>query len=70
MAITTPQIEDSEFSNTRHHSNLDKNTRNMHHPIGFRSADVGTYLFKDETGNYTYEPVSYTHLTLPTNREV
>ena len=55
MAITTPQIEDSEFSNTRHHSNLDKNTRNMHHPIGFRSADVGTYLFKDETGNYTYE---------------
>jgi len=55
MAITTPQITDSEFSNTRHHSNLDKNTRNMHHPIGFRSADVGTYLFKDETGNYTYE---------------
>lgn len=55
MAITTAQIDASEFTNPDHHSNLDKNTRNMHHPIGFRSADVGTYLFKDETGNYTYE---------------
>ena len=55
MAITNQSTVAFEFANNKLHSNADKNARNMHHPIGFRSAEPGTYLFKDETGNYRYE---------------
>ena len=35
-------------------------------------TDTGTYgsIAVDNSGKWTYTPVSYTHLTLPTNREV
>ena len=58
MAITTQQTPNSEWTNLDYHANADKNIRNMHYPIGFRSADVGTVLSKSETGDYAYEPNS------------
>jgi|GEM_PF-4042759 len=54
MAITNPTIEESAYTNTTHHSNMDKNDANMHHPIGFRGASVGSSSFKDGTGNIEY----------------
>ena len=35
----------------------------------FPQAKLTLYEDRDRSG-YTFEPVSYTHLTLPTNREV
>ena len=40
--------------------------RRWHHDHRFRAADGGTEV----TDTVTYASVSYTHLTLPTNREV
>ena len=54
MAITNPTIDESAYTNTTHHSNMDKNDANMHHPIGFRGATVGSSSFKDGTGNIEY----------------
>ena len=54
MAITNATIEESVYTNTVHHSNMDKNDANMHHPKGFRSASVGSSSFKDGTGNIEY----------------
>jgi len=57
MAITTPLIEESIYTNPLHHANADKNDLNLHHPIGFRSAALGTVMLKDGTGNYSYEQI-------------
>ena len=57
MAITTPLIEESIYTNPLHHANTDKNDNNLHHPIGFRSAGLGTVMMKDGTGNYSYEQI-------------
>lgn len=55
MAITSASITESTANNNLHHSNMDKNDFNMHHPIGFRGADVGGQMYKDGTGNYAYD---------------
>jgi len=57
MAITTPLIEESIYTNPLHHANADKNDLNLHHPIGFRSAALGSVMLKDGTGNYSYEQI-------------
>ena len=55
MAITTATIDESSYTNTAHHANMDKNDLNMHHPIGFRSATVGSTMTKAGDGNYSYD---------------
>lgn len=55
MAIASKVLAESDKTNIKHHARLDLIDTNVHYPKGFRSADDGTMLIKDETRNLRYE---------------
>ena len=59
MSITTSNITESDFSNTRHHVNLDQNDDNMHRPKGFRSATNGDRSWRSENSENKYDHIGH-----------
>lgn len=58
MAIASSSITESNATDTRHHSNMDKNDYNNHLPIGYRSASVGSVMMVGEDGDYVWEQMT------------
>lgn len=55
MAIAVPTLAESTQTDILHHAKADLIDSNLHYPKGFRDADGGTYLSKDESNNLRFE---------------
>jgi len=53
--IANAVLLESTKTNINHHAKADLIDSNLHYPKGFRSAEEGTFLMKDESNNIRYQ---------------